>query len=95
MDAAPLRTDLSAPGLITATELAEILDEVAAREPILHRSEFGTSRADFERMTDEEFWEIGVSGRRYSRKFALDELERRSSAPVLELSETRDFLLPR
>jgi hypothetical protein len=83
------------PELATAPELAGILDELASLEPIFHRSghrpELGTSRADFERMTDEEFWEIGASGRRYSRKFVLDELEKRFSGPYAEAWETREF----
>jgi hypothetical protein len=32
-------------------------------------------------MTAEDFWEVGASGRRYSRQFVLDELERRHAAP--------------
>ena len=79
------------PELATAPELAGILDELASREPIFHRSEFGTTRTDFEKMTDDDFWEVGASGRRYSRKFVLDELEKRFSAPHAEVSETRDF----
>jgi hypothetical protein len=79
------------PSLTTAPDLQEVLAELSAREPIFHRPEFGTSRADFERMTAEDFWETGASGRRYSRDFVLDELERRFSTPHEDLWETRDF----
>ncbi len=72
--------------------LAQILAELSRREPLFHRPEFGTSRADFERMTVEEFWEIGASGRRYSRDFVLDELEKRFSTPHDDVWQTRDFL---
>ena len=72
-------------------ELQDVLAELSAREPIFHRPEFGTSRADFERMTVEDFWETGASGRRYSREFVLDELERRYSTPHDDVWETRDF----
>jgi hypothetical protein len=58
-------------------DLEEVLRELIAREPLFHRPEFGTTRADFERMTTEDFWEIGASGRRYSRTFVLEELDRR------------------
>ena len=75
----------------TAPELAGILDELASREPIFHRSEFGTTRAGFEKMMDQDFWEVGASGRRYSRKFVLDELEKRFSAPHAEVWETQGF----
>ncbi|HTW60265.1 MAG TPA: DUF4440 domain-containing protein [Terracidiphilus sp.] len=65
------------PKLTTAPELAGVLRELMEREPIFHRPEHGTRRADFERMTAPDFWETGASGRRYSRAFVLDELDRR------------------
>jgi len=79
------------PILTTAPELQGVLAELSSREPIFHRPEFGTSRADFERMTVEDYWETGASGRRYSRKCVLDELERRYSQPHDDVWETRDF----
>ena len=79
------------PKLETDPELAEILRELSAREPIFHRAEFGVSREDFERMTVEEFWEIGASGRRYSRNFVLDELEKRYAADHEDVWETSEF----
>lgn len=77
--------------LATAPELQDVLAELSAREPIFHRPEFGTSRADFEQMTVDDYWETGASGRRYSRKFVLDELEQRFSAPHDDIWETHDF----
>ena len=80
------------PHRVSAPELAETLVELSRREPIFHRPEFGTSRADFEKMMVDDFWEVGASGARYSRKFALDELERRYTAPNYEdVWETSDF----
>jgi hypothetical protein len=79
------------PTLTTAPELTDILAELASREPIFHRPEFGTSRADFERMIVEDFWETGASGRRYSRKHVLDGLEKRFSVPHTDIWETKDF----
>jgi hypothetical protein len=79
------------PTLVTAPELQEVLAELSAREPIFHRPELGTSRADFERMTVEDYWETGASGRRYSRKAVLDGLEERFSVPHDDVWETRDF----
>ena len=64
--------------------LAAVLSELMRREPIFHRPEFGTARADFERMTVEDFWEIGASGSIYERAFVLDELEKRRSTPQNE-----------
>jgi hypothetical protein len=79
------------PTLTTAPELLGVLAELSRREPIFHRPEFGTTRADFERMTAEDFWEVGASGQRYSRQFVLDELEKRFSVPHADVWETREF----
>jgi hypothetical protein len=83
------------PNLSTPRDLAGILAELIAREPIFHRPEFGTTRADFERMMAEDFCETGASGRRYSREFVLDELERRHFAPHPDIWETSDFVCRR
>jgi len=79
------------PTLVTKPELAGVLAELTAREPIFHRPEFGTTRADFEQMTVDDFWETGASGRRYSREFVLEELERRFSAPHNDVWEAKEF----
>jgi hypothetical protein len=79
------------PDLATATELTGVLDELRRREPIFHRPEFGTTRADFERMTASDFWEIGASGQRYSRAHVLDVLEHRVPDPAEHAWITRDF----
>lgn len=36
---------------------------VGQRDPLAHRPEFGTTRADFEAMTAPDFWETGASAR--------------------------------
>jgi hypothetical protein len=79
------------PTFDTAPELQCVQAELSAREPIFHRPVFGTTRADFERMTEDDFWETGASGRRYSRQFVLDELEKRFAAPHEDVWETSDF----
>jgi hypothetical protein len=76
------------PALTTAPELEGVLAELSRREPIFHRPEFGTSRADFERMTAEDYWETGASGRRYSRQSVLDGLEERFWVPHGDAWET-------
>jgi hypothetical protein len=68
-----------------------VLNELVKREPIFHRPEFGTTRQDFEDMTVEEFWEVGASGRRYSRKYVMDTLEQRHSQPHEDIWDTQDF----
>lgn len=62
---------------VTDPALADVLEELTRREPVFHRAEFGLTRADFERMTVADFWEVGASGHRYSRACVLDVLEQR------------------
>ena len=79
------------PTLTTDPALAGVLDELASREPIFHRPEWGTTRADFESMTLPDFWEVGASGRRYSRAYVLDVLEKRYAEQIEDVWETKDF----
>ena len=72
-------------------ETAAVMTELIRREPIFHRPEFGTTRADFEKMMAEDFWEVGASGRIYSRALVLDELEKRFSQPHEDAWETSGF----
>ncbi len=58
-------------------EVTAVLAELTAREPIFHRPEWGTTRADFDRMMADDFWEVGASGKVYERAFVLDLLEER------------------
>lgn len=79
------------PTLVTDPSLLDILEELKAREPIFHRAEFGRTRADFENMMVPDFWETGASGRRYSREYALSELEKRYAGEYRDVWETSDF----
>ena len=79
------------PTLSTDPLFLGILEQLKAREPIFHRPEFGTTRADYESMMDADFWEIGASGRRYSREYVLAELEKRQQHPVEDIWETSEF----
>lgn len=47
------------------------LEELRSREPIFHTQRFGRTLEEFERATAPDFWEVGASGRRYSRAFIL------------------------
>lgn len=75
----------------SALTIEQATEALAAREPIFHRSEFGTTRADFEAMVSPEFWEIGASGTKYSKAFVLHTLESRHSKPVTETYVVTDF----
>lgn len=79
------------PHLVTDPKLLPILDELQRREPIFHRPEFGSTRSDFEAMTEADFWEVGASGRRYSRDYVLGVLEERYKQPFEDHWETCDF----
>jgi len=57
-------------------ELQPILEELSGREPIFHSQAFGRTLADFERSTAPDFWEVGASGRRYTREFILGMLSK-------------------
>jgi hypothetical protein len=76
---------------VTDPALLAVLGELKGREPIFHRPELGTARADFENMTVPDFWEVGASGRRYSREYVLAELESRCAGPYVDIWETSDF----
>jgi hypothetical protein len=52
-------------------ELFPVFEELRRREPIFHTPEFGTTLADFANATAPDYWEVGASGRRYSREFIL------------------------
>ncbi len=79
------------PKFITNPKLNEALKELIKREPIFHHPKYGTTRKDFENMMEESFWEVGASGREYSREFVLDVLEERAKNPVEDKWETVDF----
>ena len=70
-----------APDRRTDPRIAAVLAELEAREPIFHRPEQGTSRADFEALTAPDFWETGASGRRYSRRFVIETTVARHADP--------------
>jgi hypothetical protein len=79
------------PALVTAPHLRAVLEELRRLEPIFHRPELGTMRRDFENMTDASFWEVGASGRRYSREYVLDTLQNRQLQTVEDTWETQGF----
>jgi len=42
-------------------------------------------------MTDEGFWEVGASGRRYDREYVIRTLLERYSSPHADVWRTQDF----
>lgn len=49
--------------------LEGVLEELRRREPIFHTRAFGLTAEEREQAMDPEYWEVGASGRRYSRGF--------------------------
>jgi hypothetical protein len=80
------------PNLVTAPALEPVLRELRSREPLFHHPELGTTRRDFEATTTEDFWEIGASGRRYSREYVLSVLaDRQAGSDPIDVWSTTDF----
>ena len=52
-----------------------VLEELRPLEPIFHTRAFGMAAAERERRVAAEYWEVGASGRRYSRAFIMQGLE--------------------
>jgi hypothetical protein len=80
----------------TDAELLSVLEELRAREPIFHTATFGRTHAEWERVLLPEFWEVGASGRRYSRAWILEMLEANPPVDAAEAGwTTRDFAVRR
>ena len=84
------------PHLVTDPALADILAQLIRREPIFHRPEFGTMRADFENMTTEDYWEVGASGAATAEIMSWTYLEERFQQDQSgDIWETSDFYCKR
>lgn len=64
----------ASPFACTDPALLPILDELQRQEPIFHRPEFASGIEAFDQLMAPDYWEIGASGRRYSRSFILKRL---------------------
>ncbi len=79
------------PTLVTPENLVPVLNELQRLEPVFHAAHADATPEDFEALVAPEFWEIGASGRNYSRAFALSVLQDRQQTPAEEAWKTRDF----
>jgi hypothetical protein len=70
------------PSFHTAPALREVIAELEAREPIFHKPDIWNKRADYEQLMHPAYWEVGASGKRYSREFILRHLDTRSPDPL-------------
>jgi hypothetical protein len=73
------------PAPSTSPGLTEVLDELRQLEPLFHTGH------DAERIIAPTFWEVGASGRRYSRQYVLDVLRERTVDPTYKDWHTEDF----
>lgn len=71
------------PDRSTAPELRDVLADLRRREPVFHGPEW-RSLADFDAAVATDFWEVGASGRRYSRDHVRATIEERLAAPADE-----------
>jgi hypothetical protein len=79
------------PQLLTAPAQRAVLAELCELEPIFHRPQYFASRSALAQLVSREFWEIGASGRRYSRAYVLKTLAQRAAARAEDPWETSDF----
>jgi hypothetical protein len=61
-----------------------MISQLRALEPLGHRSPPGSTRAHFEALLGDGFWEVGASGRVYDRTWCLDELADRYADPTYD-----------
>jgi len=79
------------PAVTTPPELQALLRELEALEPLYHAAAPAASVAHFDALVPDEFWEIGASGRPYSRAYARAVLASRSAVPPDSQWQTRNF----
>jgi hypothetical protein len=73
------------PKLVTDPADLEVLAALMKLEPIFHGPQYRTA-AQREQLVAPQFWEIGASGRRYSRQYVLETLAARDpDAPAQPL----------
>lgn len=58
-------------------------EEIRSLEPIFHTEYFGATTEEFSRRMSLDYWEVGASGRRYSRAFILEQ-----AAKISEVNAT-------
>lgn len=79
------------PDRTTAPELREVLADLRRREPVFH-GPCWRSLQDFDDAVAQDFWEVGASGRRYSREHVRAVLAERMAVPQDESDwETGEF----
>ena len=48
-------------------DMAQVMEQIVAREPLFHHREFVYSAETFDAEVSDDFWEVGASGQVYTR----------------------------
>ena len=81
------------PQLTLAPHLKPLLEELRTLEDLFHAAYPDATPADFDRLVDPGFWEVGATGRPYSRAFARQVLADRHGRPDTATWVTDDYHL--
>jgi hypothetical protein len=81
------------PELTLAPGLLPLLDELRRLEDLYHAACADATPEQFDRLVAPDFWEIGASGRRYSRAFARQVLAQRPAQPDPAMWQTDEYHL--
>lgn len=84
-------TDDAEPLLVVPEKLVPVLEELQRLEPLFHAASGEATPQKFEALVAPEFWEVGASGRLYSRAFALAVIKARKRDPAEDAWETKGF----
>ena len=79
------------PTLTTPQALQAVLETLKALEPIYHAAHPEATPEKFAQLVAPDFWEVGASGNRYSRDFALKVLSERRETPPPASWRTDDW----
>lgn len=79
------------PELTVPERLRPVLEELQRLEPLFHAAYPHASPGQFEDLVAPGFWEVGASGRRYSREFVLEVLSERDPQPGEDTWSTDGF----
>jgi len=76
---------------MSSQEIELIKSELLNLEPLFHHQELGTSKEIFENMITADYWEVGASGKVYTKEFIIQTLIERYSKPYFEEIEIKNF----
>lgn len=79
------------PKLVTEKKLKHILDKLTKLEIFIHWPTISTTKQEIENLLDENFWEVGASGKRYNREVVSKVLEERANKKNGEIWTNSNF----